>query len=87
MHIESPKKTIDKSPETIYNFLNDVNNYKKLMPDSISKFEILNEKRFLEFITDKKLGLTLYKGDRDDLTNWKQLKLKNDNTIQIKDCN
>ena len=47
MHIESPKKTIDKSPETIYNFLNDVNNYKKLMPDSISKFEILNEKRFL----------------------------------------
>lgn len=47
----------------------------------------LNEKRFLEFITDKKLGLTLYKGDRDDLTNWKQLKLKNDNTIQIKDCN
>lgn len=47
MYIESPKKTIDKSPETIFNFLNDVNNYKKLMPDSISKFEILNEKRFL----------------------------------------
>ena len=47
MYIESPKKTIDKSPETIFNFLNDVNNYKKLMPDSISKFEILSEKRFL----------------------------------------
>ncbi len=47
MYIESPKKTIDKSPETIFNFLNDVNNYKKLMPDSISKFEILSDKRFL----------------------------------------
>ena len=47
MYIESPKKTIDKSPETIFNFLNDVNNYRKLMPDSISKFEILSEKRFL----------------------------------------
>ena len=46
MYIESPKKTIDKSPETIFNFLNDVNNYKKLMPDSISKFE----NRFRAFI-------------------------------------
>ena len=51
MYIESPKKTIDKSPETIFNFLNDVNNYKKLMPDSISKFEILSEKRFLFALT------------------------------------
>eukprot|EP01013_Petalomonas_cantuscygni_P019752 TRINITY_DN37720_c0_g1_i1.p3 TRINITY_DN37720_c0_g1~~TRINITY_DN37720_c0_g1_i1.p3 ORF type:complete len:131 (+),score=10.82 TRINITY_DN37720_c0_g1_i1:676-1068(+) len=47
MYIESPKKTIDKSPETIFNFLIDVNNYKQLMPDSISKFEILSDKRFL----------------------------------------
>ena len=47
MYIESPKKTINKSPETIFNFLVDVNNYKQLMPDSISKFEILSDKRFL----------------------------------------
>ena len=47
MFIESPKKTINKSPEVIYTFLKDVNNYKQLMPDSISKFEILSEKRFL----------------------------------------
>ena len=47
MYIESPKKTIDKSPETIFNFLIDVNNYKQLMPDSISKFEILSNNRFL----------------------------------------
>ena len=53
MYIESPKKTIDKSPETIFNFLNDVNNYKKLMPDSISKFEILSEKRFLFALKDR----------------------------------
>ena len=47
MFIESPKKTIDKSPEELFAFLNDVNNYKQLMPDSISKFEILSDKRFL----------------------------------------
>ncbi|MFI8378648.1 SRPBCC family protein [Leeuwenhoekiella sp. NPDC079379] len=47
MFIESPKKTIDKSPEVVFAFLNDVNNYKQLMPDSISKFEILSDKRFL----------------------------------------
>ena len=47
MYIESPKKTIDKSPEEIFSFLTDVTNYKQLMPDSISKFEIVSEKRFL----------------------------------------
>lgn len=47
MHLESPKKTISKSPEEVFNFLTDVQNYRKLMPESISKFEILSEKRFL----------------------------------------
>ncbi len=47
MHLESPKKTISKSPEEVYNFLTDVHNYRKLMPETISKFEIINDKRFL----------------------------------------
>ena len=47
MHIESPKKTIQKSPEEVFNFLIDAKNYRQLMPDTISKFEILSEKRFL----------------------------------------
>lgn len=47
MKLESPKKTVEKSPETVYNFLSEVKNYERLMPDNISKFEILGEKRFL----------------------------------------
>lgn len=47
MHLESPKKTISKSPEEVFNFLADVENYRKLMPETISKFEIINDKRFL----------------------------------------
>ena len=47
MKLESPKTTIDKSPQEIFDFLSDVKNFEKLMPENISKFEILDTDKFL----------------------------------------
>ena len=47
MKLESPKKVIDKTPETIYGFLINVGNYEQLMPENISKFEVLGDKKFV----------------------------------------
>lgn len=47
MNLESPKVTIDKSPEDTYNFLSDVKNFESLMPENISKFEVLDQDKFL----------------------------------------
>ena len=47
MNLESPKVTLDKSAEETFNFLSDVKNFKSLMPDNISKFEVLENDKFL----------------------------------------
>lgn len=47
MFIETPKATVSKNTEDTYNFLNDLSNFEQLMPDTIQKFEVINEKRFL----------------------------------------
>ena len=47
MHIETPKKIISKSSEKVYEFLSNIKNFEQLMPDNISKFEILNKDRFI----------------------------------------
>lgn len=47
MNLESPKVTISKSSQDIYNFLSDVKNFEKLMPENISKFELLEDDKFL----------------------------------------
>ena len=47
MHIETPKKTINRSSQEVYNFLIDVKNFEYLMPENISKFEVISEERFL----------------------------------------
>ena len=47
MNLESPKVTIDKSQKETFEFLSDVKNFEKLMPDNISKFEVLNEEKFV----------------------------------------
>lgn len=47
MYIESPKKIVAKSPEEVFTFLTDVKNFKILMPESIDKFEVLGEDKFL----------------------------------------
>jgi carbon monoxide dehydrogenase subunit G len=47
MNLESPKVTLDKSAEETFNFLSDVKNFEKLMPENISKFEVLDTDKFL----------------------------------------
>lgn len=47
MKLESPKTTLDKSAEETFNFLSDVKNFEKLMPENISKFEVLDGDKFL----------------------------------------
>ena len=46
MNLESPKINVSKSPEDVFNFLADVKNFKSLMPENISKFEVLSEDTF-----------------------------------------
>ncbi|WP_396597153.1 SRPBCC family protein [Dokdonia sp. R86516] len=63
MNLESPVKTLDKSPEEVYNFLMNIENFEKLMPEN-TKFEKINDTRFLfglkgmpEIVLDLKEGI------------------------------
>lgn len=47
MNLESPKTTINKSAKDTFDFLSDVQNFEKLMPENISKFEVLDDDKFL----------------------------------------
>ena len=47
MNLESPKVVLDKSAEETFNFLSDIKNFEKLMPENISKFEVLDTDKFL----------------------------------------
>lgn len=47
MNLESPKISIDKSAQDVFDFLANVENFEKLMPKNISKFEVLGEDKFL----------------------------------------
>jgi len=47
MNLESPKTIINKSQEDTFNFLSDIKNFEHLMPENISKFEVLDEDKFL----------------------------------------
>ncbi|MEW5675861.1 SRPBCC family protein [Flavobacterium enshiense] len=47
MNLESPKVNVEKSDEYLFNALTDVKNFEKLMPDSIAKFEVLDENAFI----------------------------------------
>ncbi|WP_132218451.1 SRPBCC family protein [Mariniflexile fucanivorans] len=47
MNLESPKINVSKSPEDVFDFLADVKNFKSLMPENISKFEVLSEDTFV----------------------------------------
>lgn len=42
MNLESPKVTVEKSAEYIFNALTDVKNFEKLMPENIAKFEVID---------------------------------------------
>ena len=47
MHIETQSNTINKSDKVVFEFLTDLKNFEKLMPESIDKFEVLGEDSFL----------------------------------------
>ena len=47
MTLESPKITIDKSAQELFDFLSKVENFEKLMPENMSKFEMLGNDKFL----------------------------------------
>lgn len=46
MNLESPKVTVQKSAEYIFNELSQVKNFEKLMPENIAKFEVIDENCF-----------------------------------------
>ncbi|OXG06602.1 hypothetical protein BC749_102519 [Flavobacterium araucananum] len=47
MNLESPKVTVQKSAQDLFDLLTDVKNYEKLMPDNIAKFEVTGEDAFI----------------------------------------
>lgn len=46
MNLESPKVTVSKSAEYLFNSLSDVKKYEVLMPENIAKFEVLGDDIF-----------------------------------------
>jgi len=47
MNLESPKVTVQKPAQYIFEALSDVKNFEKLMPDNIAKFEVTGEESFI----------------------------------------
>ena len=47
MNIESKKVVVQKSASALCVFLSDVKNFEQLMPENITKFEVINEKAFV----------------------------------------
>lgn len=47
MNLQSPTVTVKKSAQDTFIFLSDVKNFESLMPENISKFEVLGEDKFL----------------------------------------
>jgi carbon monoxide dehydrogenase subunit G len=47
MNLESPKVTVQKPAQYIFDALSDVKNFDKLMPDNIAKFEVTGEESFI----------------------------------------
>ncbi len=47
MNLESPKVTTKKSQQEMYNFLNDVENYERVMPQGLEKFEVTSPTSFI----------------------------------------
>ncbi|MDD2986212.1 SRPBCC family protein [Flavobacterium sp.] len=47
MNIESPKVTVEKSADYLFESLSDVRNFEKLMPENIAKFEVTGEDSFI----------------------------------------
>lgn len=46
MNLESPKVTVEKSSQYLFDALSDIKNFEKLMPENTSKFEVIDENCF-----------------------------------------
>ena len=51
MNLQSPKITIPKSTSKVFDFLSNLKNFEKLMPENISKFELLEKDKFIFALT------------------------------------
>lgn len=47
MNIESPRVSLNKSAQEVFEFISNLENFEKLMPENTDKFELINENRFL----------------------------------------
>ena len=47
MNLESPKVTVQKSAQELFDLLSDVKNFEKLMPENIAKFEVIGNDAFI----------------------------------------
>ena len=47
MNLQSPKINVSKSPQDVFDFLGNIKNFEALMPENISKFEVLDDDKFL----------------------------------------
>ena len=47
MNLTSKKVTVQKSAKELCDFLCEVKNFEKLMPENISKFELIRENAFI----------------------------------------
>ncbi|WP_422859265.1 SRPBCC family protein [Flagellimonas sp. S174] len=46
MHIETPIQKLARSQQEVFEFLTDIKNFEKLMPENIDKFEVLDDDTF-----------------------------------------
>ena len=47
MNLESPRVTVGKSAQELFDLLSDARNFEKLMPENIAKFEVLGDDSFV----------------------------------------
>lgn len=47
MNLDSPKVSVPKSAQYLFDQLTDVKNFEKLMPDNIAKFEVTGDDAFI----------------------------------------
>ena len=47
MNLESPRVTVGKSAQELFDLLSDVRNFEKLMPENIAKFQVLDDDSFV----------------------------------------
>ena len=51
MNLESPKISLTKSANEVFDFLSNVKNFEGLMPENINKFELLEKDKFIFALT------------------------------------